>query len=666
MSTTSGNPRICAEARSRAALSRRHTLTLAAGLLLAALAVAVPLTRSASATARHRGRSANPPCLNARQRGLRELQPAIAHVRNSAPGKVLPGRTLRSQLPRTPGYVNPNPLFPHYPDGKLPAGPLSWRNTSGVPASHLLYARNADAIFNAEHDRYRIAFNQSYFGVVPTNIGDFGGTGVTDLAIPDHYAYVDGGYEAGEVDIYYGRHGHHIDPRRDIPDVIFYGDESQRDWFDGGKLGISIARAGDVNGDGHDDLLIAAGFHAVPAGHGRQIYLAGKIYLIYGGYLSKFRCPVKIRASEIGRRIPGIVFYGGLDGGLYTGWANELDAGNFSGTRLNDFIIGSYDPYPTGHAFAARAYLIYGSRKLPKRMVGYRLGVDLNRDGIRSTVYTLPDVSLTQSSLGFSASFAGDLTGSGHDDLAFSAGQAGPTRRGEDFIFFEPPPRGTRTVPIESAPLTIYADQMSSPSLQFAGLGTVRPNGDVFGDGHQDALLTARYTRGPGGSLVGAVGVLEGGPHLPAQIGFSQLRTIMYGTQPGTIGQPSMAHAADFDGDGCTDIVINDAYYLENVGGSIQDRGRLWLIRGRSDLPHLLPLEQGADRTFLANLRYPGLFGFNWDTGDWNADGRPDIVIADHYSGDRQLHDLAGRTYLFYNKSLHLPWGKQPDCAARR
>jgi hypothetical protein len=125
-----------------------------------------------------------------------------------------------------------------------------------------------------------------------------------------------------------------------------------------------------------------------------------------------------------------------------------------------------------------------------------------------------------------------------------------------------------------------------------------------------------------------------------------------------------MAHAADFDGDGCTDLLINDPAYKEDIGGSLQDRGRMWLVRGRSNLPHLLPLEPSADRIILSNNHFPGDFGFNWDTGDWNADGRPDVVIADEYSGDRQLHDFAGRTYLFYNRSLHLPWGRQPDCRA--
>jgi hypothetical protein len=569
----------------------------------------------------------------------------------------LPGKRLRSQTPRLPPYVEPDPLLAHYPGGQLPSGPLTWRNIAGVPASKLIFSTSANAVFNSETARYRIAFNRSYFGVQPINGGDFGGTGADDLVIPSHYAFVDGKFAAGEVDVYYGRRGHKIDPRRDVPDVIFYGDEA------GAKLGISVAPAGDVNGDGHPDLLIAAAFHSVPLPGGGVIQLAGRVYLIYGGYLSRYRCPVKIRAQDIGTRVPGIVFDGGRDGGFYTGWSNELDAGNFSGDGLSDMIIGSYDPYThDGQNFAARAYLIYGSRRLPRYFVGYRLGVDTNRKGIRSTVYTLPSSSLTRASLGFGASFVGDLTGNGHNDLAFSAGLAGPNQGGEDFIFFGPPRPYRSHVAIESAPLTIYADSISSPSLQFAGLESVRPNGDIYGDGHHDALLTARFTRGSGNEIVGAVGVLRGRAHFPRALGFSQLDTIVYGTEAGKIGQPSMANAADFDGDGCTDLLINDPAYKEDIGGALQDRGRMWLIRGRSNLPHLLPLEPNADRIILSNNHFPGDFGFNWDTGDWNADGRPDLVIADEYSGDRQLHDFAGRTYLFYNRSLHLPWGQQFDC----
>ena len=95
----------------------------------------------------------------------------------------------------------------------------------------------------------------------------------------------------------------------------------------------------------------------------------------------------------------------------------------------------------------------------------------------------------------------------------------------------------------------------------------------------------------------------------------------------------------------------------------MQDRGRMWLLRGRPDLPHTIPLKSSADRVLLADTGIPGLFGFNWSAGDWNHDRRPDLVIADHYAGDRQRHLFAGRDYLFYNHSLGLPWRRGLGCS---
>ena len=67
------------------------------------------------------------------------------------------------------------------------------------------------------------------------------------------------------------------------------------------SFGISIAPAGDVNGDGWPDLLIAAPFHSTDGG---RIANGGAVYLVYGGFLQQFHCTVKIRVQEIGKAIP--------------------------------------------------------------------------------------------------------------------------------------------------------------------------------------------------------------------------------------------------------------------------------------------------------------------------------------------------------------------------
>jgi hypothetical protein len=560
-------------------------------------------------------------------------------------GKVLPGYELRNQVvvgqPST--FVDANPMGPRYPGGTLPVSPAqpTWRGLEGIAPSRILPAASASAVFNREDAAYRIAFHLSHYGGAPDSAGDFNGDGVEDLLVTDHFSYVDGMRYAGEVHLYFGRRGRHIDPRTTVPDIIFYGDEADA------KLGIGVAPAGDVNGDGYDDLLMSAAFHSAGA-----VPEAGHAYLVYGGFLNRFRCPVKVRAEEIGRRVPGLLLEGGSDGGRLIAWFNGLDSGDFNGDGFSDVVVGAYDPYPgAAPTFPARAYVIYGGPHLPDRFRGYRLGLDRDVAGVRSSVYTLPDGELTRSSGGFGTFFAGDLNGDRRDELAFSVGGPGADRGSYYFFFGTPSPPIGADVPIETAALKVTADELALPALRFRGLQSVRPAGDVNGDGLADALLTARHTSARIGGehvRVGAAGILFGAGSYPPELGFSDLGTILHGSQPGLIGQPAHDRGSDLSGDGRADILLNDPLYVESIGGQLQNRGRLWQINGAASMPKTIDVQASASRHIVADTTIPGMLGFTWTTGDWDADGRADMVIGDHYAGDSQLHDHAGVAYLFY------------------
>ena len=454
---------------------------------------------------------------------------------------------------------------------------------------------------------------------------------------------------AGEVHLYYGRRGARLDPRTQVPDVIFYGDEA------GAKLGLSVGSAGDVNGDGAGDLLMSAGFHGQRAADGTPLPNAGEVYVVYGGYLQRFGCTVKVRATDIGTKVPGLVLEGGHDGRRYTGWANDLESGDVNGDGLSDVLIGAADPYPGSEpTFAARAYLVYGSRALPSHHRGYRLGAERDRDGIRSAVFEAPDGEVTRQSLGWGAFVPGDLDGDGREEIVLCAGAAGPQRRGVAYVFRGTAGfRGDAVVALADADLTIAADDSADPALRFRRLESARPAGDVDGDGFQDLLLGARNTQQLQGGTwkkVGAAAIMHGRPLLPSALGLSELDTFLVG-RSGGVGHPAMDRAADVDRDGHSDLLLNDPYFVETIGGEPQRRGRAWLIRGGPALPRTIDLEAEATRTFVADTSVPGMFGYTWNTGDFDADGRPDILIGDHYAGDRELHEHAGRVYLFYNGS---------------
>ena len=182
----------------------------------------------------------------------------------------------------------------------------------------------------------------------------------------------------------------------------------------GDYAGASVAGAGDVNGDGFDDLLIGAD------GNDAGGSLAGAAYLVLGG------------ASLQGGSLTGIygvtVFkYRGEDGEDFAG-ASVAGAGDVNGDGYADLLIGAdgNDDGPGNDAGAA--YLVLGGASLK--------GGDLDGTGGDSIFQYTGEAA--SDFAGSAVAGAGDVNGDGYADLLVGAdsNDDGGVDAGAAYLFF--------------------------------------------------------------------------------------------------------------------------------------------------------------------------------------------------------------------------------------
>jgi len=218
--------------------------------------------------------------------------------------------------------------------------------------------------------------------------------------------------------------------------------------------GISLAPAGDVNGDTYDDFLVGA------KGSDSGAVDAGQTYLIFGKQRGW------VREYPLGSSVASYV---GEAQGDHSG-AALAGAGDVNGDGYDDFLIGSPDSDYTD-LDAGQAYLMLGKAS------GWAPRVSLSGADAKFYGEALGDQA------GCAVGGAGDVNGDGFDDLLIGAIHAsqGPWDSGSVYLYPGALDGWQGDIPLSASRYSFSGESsMDLLGFQVGGVGDV--NGDGFDD----------------------------------------------------------------------------------------------------------------------------------------------------------------------------------------
>ena len=481
-------------------------------------------------------------------------------------------------------------------------------------------------------------------GYSVSSAGDVNGDGYDDLIIGAPYADPNGVFHAGETYIVYGG--------ASAPGTNGVLDLSGLDGTNGFILtgidrfdnsGTSVSSAGDVNGDGYDDLIIGA------RGARGASLVAGETYVVYGGASAPGTDGVLALSSLNGTN--GFTLTG-IDAGDRSG-SSVSSAGDVNGDGYDDLIIGARLANPNGES-SGETYLVYGGASAP----GTNGVLDLGAlDGTNG--FILSGIDFRDSS-GWSVSSAGDVNGDGYDDLIIGAGYADPNGEssGETYIIY-----GGASAPGTGGVLDL-SDLDGTNGFILTGIDaydrsgrSVSSAGDVNGDGYDDLIIGANRADPNGAGGAGETYLVYGGVSAPGTGGVLDLSSlngtngfILTGIDGGDYSGFSVSSAGDINGDGYDDLIIG-ANRADPNGDS--EAGETYLVYGGASAPGtggMLDLSalDGTNGFILTGIDAGDRSGRSVSSaGDVNGDGYDDLIIGANNAnpnGDSE----AGETYVIY------------------
>jgi hypothetical protein len=407
-----------------------------------------------------------------------------------------------------------------------------------------------------------------------------------------------------------------IDPRATSANWTAEGDQ---DWA---LFGWAIATAGDVNGDGYDDVIVGA------PGYDKGQQDEGHVWVYHGS------------ASGL---VPAFKAEGNQ---AEAGYGRAVSSGDVNGDGYDDVIVGA-DSYDNGEKDEGHVWVYHGSASGLMRLAAFRAesnqvdagygravaSADVNGDGYDDVIVGAPwytngqqyegrvwvyhgsasgliplaafiaEGNQVAAHFGWEVATAGDVNGDRYDEVIVGAPDFdnGQTDEGHVWVF-------------DGSPSGLIFDGFSAECNQAdANYGwAVATAGDVNGDGYDDVIVGARgYTNwqedegrvwvyhGSASGLIPLAAFTKGGNQAYAEYGHA------------------VASAGDVNGDGYDDVIVGEPWYGQSR------EGRIWVYRGSAS--GLIPLA-----TFIVEGNDVGAgFGSAVATaGDVNRDGYDDVVVG--------------------------------------
>jgi hypothetical protein len=406
-------------------------------------------------------------------------------------------------------------------------------------------------------------------------------------------------------------------------------------------LGVSVSGAGDVNGDGFDDVIAGAPFY------GNVEVYEGAAFVYHGSASGISTTPAVILESNKHVAYMGVSVSG---------------AGNVNGDEYDDVIAGAH-LYDNGEMDEGAAYMYHGSASgisttpaviLESNQVDGFMGNsvsgagNVNGDawddvivgafgegaayvyhGSASGISTTPAIRLESNQpnayLGFSVSGAGDVNADGYDDVIVGAPRYNnnEVNEGGVFVYY-----GSASG-ISASPDVILESNQAEAKMGSSLSGA----GDVNNDGWDD-IIVGVYNESDtsGGKAYVYHGSASGISTTPAVILVSKISYRRIAN--------SVSGAGDVNADGFDDIIIGAKDYLDGFS-----RGAAFVYLGGasgiSEYPGAKVHKEQSDQKAEMGYSVSG-------TGDVNGDGFADVIVgARHFDNGEEDE---GAAFIYHGK----------------